>query len=56
MGTRSVTDGILEPSGLAAADEDLATIERLVPGESVMQQDPVLDRDVQLAPARVDGS
>jgi hypothetical protein len=35
MGARAVTDRIVEPSGLAAAEVDLVTIERLVPGESV---------------------
>ncbi len=35
MGAVAVTDSIVEPSGLPAAEVDLVTIERLVPGESV---------------------
>jgi hypothetical protein len=35
MGARAVTDRIVKPSGLPAAEVDLATIERLVPGESI---------------------
>ncbi len=35
MGARAVTDRIVKPSAIPPAEVDLATIERLVPGESV---------------------
>jgi hypothetical protein len=50
IGARAVADRIVEPSGLLAAEVDLATIERLVPGESVYVS-AVMDAAALMAPA-----